>query len=76
MLLHSIAEELHMLSEESGLELQQVAGMVMNPMTGSWSLSPSVAVNYIAYFSKLSLRDRVSGSLSASTMKAANVASA
>lgn len=50
-----------MLSEGADLELMQVAGMVANPVTGQWGLSTNIAVNYIAYFSKLSLRDRVGG---------------
>ncbi|KAL3158373.1 Hexaprenyldihydroxybenzoate methyltransferase, mitochondrial [Trebouxia sp. C0009 RCD-2024] len=52
-------EELHMLTEDTGLELEQVAGMVMNPITGAWSLSTSTEVNYIAYFTKTSLAVRL-----------------
>lgn len=71
-----VAEELYMLSEGAGLELQQVAGMVMNPVTGNWGLSVNTAVNYIAYFSKVTLKDRVTGSTHMSTSKAADLASA
>ena len=52
-----------MLSEGTGLDLQQIAGMVLNPMTGLWGLSTDVAVNYIASFSKVSLKDRFKGSV-------------
>ena len=48
-----------MLSEGTGLEFEQLAGMVLNPLTGQWSLSSSTEVNYIAYFSKISLTDRM-----------------
>jgi 6-phosphogluconate dehydrogenase (decarboxylating) len=48
-----------MLTEGTGLELEQVAGMVMNPWNGTWALSTSTEVNYIAYFSKISLADRL-----------------
>lgn len=52
-------EELFMMTEGSGLELEQMAGMVMNPVNGTWALSTSTEVNYIAYFSKTSLADRL-----------------
>lgn len=48
-----------MMTEGIGLELEQMAGMVMNPMNGTWALSTSTEVNYIAYFSKTSLADRL-----------------
>lgn len=53
------AEELFMLVEGTGMELEQVAGMVMNPLNGNWTLSTSTEVNYIAYFNKTSLADRL-----------------
>jgi 2-polyprenyl-3-methyl-5-hydroxy-6-metoxy-1,4-benzoquinol methylase len=34
------------------MELEELAGMVMNPFTHEWSLSDDVAVNYIACFKK------------------------
>lgn len=34
------------------LELQELAGVSYNPLTSQWSLIPSTAVNYIAYFRK------------------------
>ena len=48
-----------MLSEGTGLELEQLTGMVLNPLDGQWTLSSSTEVNYIAYFSKISLADRM-----------------
>ena len=48
-----------MLTEGTGLELEQLAGMVLNPWSGTWALSTSTEVNYIAYFSKVSLADRL-----------------
>ena len=48
-----------MLTEGTRLELQQMAGMVLNPWSGTWALSTSTEVNYIAYFSKVSLADRL-----------------
>ena len=48
-----------MLTDSTGLELEQLAGMVMNPLTGFWSLSTSTEVNYIAYFTKTSLAVRL-----------------
>ena len=69
------AEELYMLAEGAGLELQQMAGMVLNPVSGKWSLSSSVAVNYIAYFSKISLKDKLSRAPPVATSKAADLAS-
>ena len=53
------AEELYMLTDGTGLELEQLAGMVMNPLTGAWALSTSTEVNYIAYFTKTSLAVRL-----------------
>lgn len=54
-----LAEELYMLTEDTGLKLQQLAGMVMNPLTGKWTLSTSTEVNYIAHFTKTSLAVRL-----------------
>ena len=53
------AEELYMLTEDTGLKLEQLAGMVMNPLTGNWTLSTSTEVNYIAHFVKTSLAVRL-----------------
>ena len=54
-----VVEELYMLTDSTGLQLEQVAGMVMNPLTGAWALSTSPEVNYIAYFTKTSLATRL-----------------
>ena len=73
-----IAEELYMLTEGTGLQLEQLAGMVMNPFTGKWTLSTSTEVNYIAYFTKTSLavRLRAQQTQSGGDSKAADLASA
>ena len=66
-----------MLAEGTGLELEQLAGMVLNPLTGRWMLSSSSNVNYIAYFSKTSLADRLKEARQPGlNSKAADVASA
>ena len=66
-----------MLAEGTGLELQQLAGMVLNPLTGRWTLSGSSEVNYIAYFSKTSLADRLKEAKKPGlNSKAADIASA
>lgn len=70
-------EELFMLAEGTGLELEQLAGMVLNPLTGRWMLSSSSDVNYIAYFSKTSLADRLKEARQPGlNSKAADIASA
>ncbi|DBA97651.1 TPA: Hexaprenyldihydroxybenzoate methyltransferase, mitochondrial [Trebouxia sp. C0006] len=70
-------EELCMLTEGTGLELEQLAGMVLNPWSGTWALSTSTEVNYIAYFSKVSLADRLQQKQQPGlNSKAANLASA
>ena len=47
-------EELAMLGEGAGggLTMEQLAGMVFNPLTGAWGLSADTAVNYIALLGK------------------------
>lgn len=73
-----IAEELYMLTEDTGLRLEQLAGMVMNPLTGKWTLSTSTEVNYIAHFMKTSLAVRLQEQKAqpAVSSKAADLASA
>ena len=73
-----LAEELYMLTEDTGLKLEQLAGMVMNPLTETWTLSSSTDVNYIAHFTKTSLavRLREQKMQSAVNSKAADLASA
>ncbi|KAI5083054.1 hypothetical protein GOP47_0002797 [Adiantum capillus-veneris] len=45
-------DELALLMEQAGLKLQEMAGMVFNPISGKWSLSTNTTVNYIAYGTK------------------------
>ncbi|MCO5605155.1 hypothetical protein L7F22_059335 [Adiantum nelumboides] len=45
-------DELALLMDQAGLKLQEMAGMVFNPLTGKWSLSTDTSVNYIVYGSK------------------------
>ncbi len=66
-----------MLAEGTGLELEQMAGMVMNLLNGAWTLSTSTEVNYIAYFSKTSLADKLREARQPGlNSKAADIASA
>jgi len=41
--------ELQQMLRESGVWVEDVAGMVYNPLTGTWSLSPITLVNYVLY---------------------------
>lgn len=41
-----------MLLEPHSMQLQQLAGMVYQPMSGRWELQEDPSVNYIAYFRK------------------------
>ena len=41
-----------MLLEPHSMQLQQLAGMVYQPMSGRWELQDDPSVNYIAYFRK------------------------
>lgn len=45
-------DELALLMDRAGLKLQEMAGMVFNPLTERWSLSTDTSVNYIAYGTK------------------------
>lgn len=47
-----IPEELTMVMKEAGATLEQMAGMVYNPVSGRWMLATDVNVNYIAYFKR------------------------
>eukprot|EP00249_Psilotum_nudum_P013908 c24578_g1_i2 orf=1-1008(+) len=42
-------DELSLLMNHAGLSLQEMAGMVYNPLTKKWSLSTDRSVNYIAF---------------------------
>lgn len=46
------AEELVMMGHDAGLQLETIAGMAYNPLTGSWSMIDDLDVNYIACFHK------------------------
>eukprot|EP01024_Parvocaulis_polyphysoides_P023412 TRINITY_DN21645_c0_g1_i2.p1 TRINITY_DN21645_c0_g1~~TRINITY_DN21645_c0_g1_i2.p1 ORF type:complete len:285 (-),score=31.24 TRINITY_DN21645_c0_g1_i2:170-1024(-) len=46
-------QELAMISNEVGLEMSQVAGIWVNPLTQKSSLMESTDINYAAYFKKL-----------------------
>jgi polyprenyldihydroxybenzoate methyltransferase/3-demethylubiquinol 3-O-methyltransferase len=46
------AELAALMQRQGGLEMEQLAGMVYDPLRGVWELSRSTAVNYIAYFKK------------------------
>lgn len=46
------AEELVMMSEGSQLQLEELAGMVYNPLRGQWHLAEDTGINYIAYMQK------------------------
>eukprot|EP00250_Pteridium_aquilinum_P000469 c10508_g2_i1 orf=156-1121(-) len=45
-------DELALLMSQTGFTLQEMAGMVFNPLTGKWSLSEDTSVNYIAFGTK------------------------
>lgn len=46
------AEELIMMGRQTGLQLDKVAGMAYNPLTGGWRMTDDTSVNYIACFQK------------------------
>lgn len=48
------AELALLMRTKAGLDIDQLAGMVYDPIRGVWELSRSTAVNYIAYFRKQS----------------------
>lgn len=41
--------ELALMAADAGLELGQLAGMAMGPISGSWTLVDDTSVNYIAH---------------------------
>ncbi|KAJ7549629.1 hypothetical protein O6H91_07G060900 [Diphasiastrum complanatum] len=47
-------EELALLADHSSLKVQEMAGMVYNPLVGTWSLSDDLNVNYITWMTKSS----------------------
>ncbi|PQQ13746.1 ubiquinone biosynthesis O-methyltransferase mitochondrial [Prunus yedoensis var. nudiflora] len=46
-------EELALILERASISVQEMAGFVYNPLTGRWSLSDDVNVNFIAYATKI-----------------------
>ncbi|CAL2248671.1 unnamed protein product [Prunus armeniaca] len=46
-------EELALILERTSISVQEMAGFVYNPLTGRWSLSDDVNVNFIAYATKI-----------------------
>ncbi|KAL3638276.1 Hexaprenyldihydroxybenzoate methyltransferase, mitochondrial [Castilleja foliolosa] len=45
-------EELVLILERASISIQEMAGFVYNPLTGRWSLSDDISVNFIAYGTK------------------------
>jgi 2-polyprenyl-3-methyl-5-hydroxy-6-metoxy-1,4-benzoquinol methylase len=39
-----------LIDRNGGMAIEQAAGMLYNPLAGTWSLSTDMAVNYIAVF--------------------------
>ena len=44
-----------MMADKSGLELETLAGMAYDPLSGLWRMTEDTGVNYIAYFQKSGL---------------------
>ncbi len=44
-----------MMGDGAGLELETIAGMAYDPLSGVWRMSDNTGVNYIAYFQKSGL---------------------
>lgn len=42
-------EELALALQRASISVQEMAGFVYNPLTGGWSLSDDISINYIAY---------------------------
>ncbi|EYU31619.1 hypothetical protein ABFS82_13G041100 [Erythranthe guttata] len=45
-------EELVLILERASISVQEMAGFVYNPLTGQWSISDDISVNFIAYATK------------------------
>ncbi|XP_057792279.1 ubiquinone biosynthesis O-methyltransferase, mitochondrial isoform X2 [Salvia miltiorrhiza] len=45
-------EELVLILQRASISVQEMAGFVYNPLTGRWSLSDDIGVNFIAYGTK------------------------
>ncbi|MCL7027140.1 hypothetical protein MKW94_012133 [Papaver nudicaule] len=48
-------EEIALIMHRSSISVQEVAGMVLNPLTGKWVLSDDTSINFIAYGTKNSV---------------------
>ncbi|XP_020240171.1 ubiquinone biosynthesis O-methyltransferase, mitochondrial [Cajanus cajan] len=47
-------EELVLILQRAGINVEEMAGFVYNPVTGRWSLSDDISVNFIAFGTKSS----------------------
>ncbi|XP_057448750.1 ubiquinone biosynthesis O-methyltransferase, mitochondrial-like [Lotus japonicus] len=45
-------EELVLILQRAGINVEEMAGFVYNPLTGRWSLSDDISVNFIAFGTK------------------------
>ncbi|ESW14235.1 hypothetical protein PHAVU_008G264200 [Phaseolus vulgaris] len=45
-------EELVLILQRAGINVEEMAGFVYNPVTGRWSLSDDISVNFIAFATK------------------------
>uniref|UniRef100_A0A7N2MBX5 Uncharacterized protein n=1 Tax=Quercus lobata TaxID=97700 RepID=A0A7N2MBX5_QUELO len=45
-------EELVLILQHANLTVREMAGFVYNPLTGRWSLSDDISVNFIAFGTK------------------------
>ncbi|RZC91411.1 hypothetical protein C5167_027476 [Papaver somniferum] len=48
-------EEIALIMHRSSISVQEVAGMVLNPVTGKWVLSDDISIYFIAYGTKNNL---------------------
>ncbi|GMP67709.1 hypothetical protein CsSME_00027604 [Camellia sinensis var. sinensis] len=45
-------EELALILHRASITVQEMAGFVYNPLTGGWTLSDDISVNFIAFGTK------------------------
>lgn len=50
-------EELVLILQRASITVQEMAGFVYNPLTGRWSLSDDISVNFIAFGTKPANKD-------------------
>ncbi|KAK4714532.1 hypothetical protein R3W88_020439 [Solanum pinnatisectum] len=50
-------EELVLIHQRASISVQEMAGFVYNPLTGRWSLSDDISVNFIAFGTKSAKKD-------------------